>query len=284
VLRLLTVAGTDSSGGAGVPADLKTFEAFGVFGMVAVTAVTAQNTLGVEGVWPLPPEAVAAQIRAVLSDIGVDAVKIGMLATRDLIATVADALEPAVSAGVPLVLDPVMQAKGGQALLAEDAVSALLSRLLPLATVVTPNLPEAERMTGRVVTTASAAWTAGEDLRGRGARWALIKGGHGSGALVTDRLVGPATRWVYRHVRMDTPHTHGTGCTLSSAIACELARGNTVPEAVGRATGYVVEAIREAPGLGQGRGPLNHRPLRGPSVSGAPGGVASGVDADESEL
>lgn len=256
MLRLMTVAGSDSGGGAGIEADLKTFTALGAFGTVALTAVTAQNTEGVYGVWDLPPTAVVEQIRVVAEDLGVDAVKVGMLATADLVGAVAEAIHNHLR-GLPVVIDPVMQAKGGQPLLAVDAVRRLVEDLLPLATVVTPNLPEAEALTGLSLDSASGVARAGGILRERGAKWVLIKGGHGSGDTITDRLFGPDSR-EYRHPRVDTPHTHGTGCTLSSAIAVGLARGLSVPDAVDLAERYVAGAIRHAPGLGAGHGPLNH--------------------------
>jgi len=256
MLRLLTIAGSDSGGGAGIQADIKTFTALGAFGMSAITAVTAQNTLGVTGVWELPAAAVAQQIAAVISDIGVDAVKVGMLASAALVAAVADALTQW-APGVPLVVDPVMQAKGGQALLSDNATQALLTTLFPLATVITPNLPEAAALLGRTVATPDEQRQAGQDLLGSGAQWVLVKGGHAHGPVIVDWLVGP-DRVAYEHPRLDTPHTHGTGCTLSSAIAVGLARGLPLPAAVDLAERYVTGAIQHAPGLGQGHGPLQH--------------------------
>jgi hydroxymethylpyrimidine/phosphomethylpyrimidine kinase len=258
MLRLLSIAGSDSGGGAGIQADLKTFQAFGTFGMTAVTAVTAQNTEGVQGVWPLPSDAVTQQIRAVAEDLGVDGIKIGMLHSAPLIEAVADAIRPLVQTGVPVVLDPVMQAKGGHALLEPSAEAALRDRLMPLATVVTPNLPEAERLAGLPVGDEEAQRAAGIRLLALGARWCLVKGGHAEGDTITDWLLGPETASPYRHPRVPTPHTHGTGCTLSSAIAARLAAGIGVPEAVQAAVEYVAGAIRNAPGLGHGHGPLRH--------------------------
>jgi hydroxymethylpyrimidine/phosphomethylpyrimidine kinase len=258
VRRLLTIAGSDSGGGAGIQADLKTFQALGAYGMSAITAVTAQNTLGVLGIFPLPPEAVTAQIRAVFDDIGVDGIKIGMLFSTPLILAVADALGPARDAGIPIVLDPVMRAKGGAALLEPAAESALIDRLVPLATVITPNLPEAARLVGKPVETAADQAAAGDHLRALGATWALVKGGHRPDPEIVDDLAGPDGHRTFRHPRVDTPHTHGTGCTLSSAIAVGLAEGLPVPEAVARAEAFVAGAIRYAPGFGHGHGPLNH--------------------------
>ncbi len=262
MLRLLTVAGSDSGGGAGIQADLKTFTALGTFGMSAVTAVTAQNTQGVSGVWELPPEAVSQQIRVVAQDLGIDAVKVGMLASAPLVAAVAEALDRYLP-GCPLVVDPVMQAKGGHALLATDAVAELRRNLLPLATVVTPNLPEAAALVGFAVETTADQVRAGQQILAGGPRWVLVKGGHGAGAEIVDYLAGPDPQ-DYRHARIATPHTHGTGCTLSSAIAVGLARGLTVPQAVDLAERYVAGAIRHAPGLGRGHGPLNHLWALGP--------------------
>lgn len=257
MLRVLTIAGSDSGGGAGIQADLKTFQALGAFGMSAITAVTAQNTRGVEGVWPLTAEAVVLQVRAVLDDLGVDAVKIGMLHSAPLIRAVAQVLRPLVDRQIPIVLDPVMRAKGGHPLLLVDAESALAAELLPLATVVTPNAPEAEALTGLKVTDPASQAQAGQRLVQQGARWALVKGGHIAGDTVTDWLEGPDPL-AFPSPRIDTPHTHGTGCTLSSAIAVGLARGLSAPDAVRLGETYVRGAIRHAPGLGHGHGPLHH--------------------------
>jgi len=255
MLRLLTIAGSDSGGGAGIQADLKTFAALGAFGMSAVTAVTAQNTRGVEGIWDLPPEAVGRQILAVANDIGVDAVKIGMVHTAAIVYAVAAALDRL--GPLPVVLDPVMRAKGGHPLIEPEAEQAIRAELLPRATVVTPNAPEAEALTGLRVRSRDEQTEAAQRLCALGCRWALVKGGHLDGPDVVDILHGPEPR-VYRHPRIDTPHTHGTGCTLSSAIAVGLARGLGVPEAVELAEAYLAGAIRHAPGLGSGHGPLHH--------------------------
>jgi hydroxymethylpyrimidine/phosphomethylpyrimidine kinase len=252
----LTIAGSDSGGGAGLQADLKTFQALGAYGMSVVTAVTAQNTLRVGGVWALPTDAVREQMSMVLEDLGVDAIKIGMLFNVGIIETVAGMLQTVPE--IPVVLDPVMRAKGGHSLLEPSAEAALLSRLVPRAHVVTPNLPEAQALTGLPVDSDEARITAGRRLRDLGARWALIKGGHGEGRQIRDHLIGPVEQ-TFVVERIDTPHTHGTGCTLSSAIAVGLARGLSVPDAIGLAEGYVAGAIRQAPGLGHGHGPLNHQ-------------------------
>lgn len=256
MLRLLTIAGSDSGGGAGIQADLKTFQALGTYGMSVITAVTAQNTQEVGGVWALPPDSVRRQLDLIFEDLGVDAIKIGMLFTSEIIETVAEAL--LASPPVPVVLDPVMRAKGGHPLLEASAETALRERLLPRAHIVTPNLPEAEALTGLTLDTEEARIEAGHRLNALGARWALVKGGHGTGPVLRDHLVGPIER-TYAMERIDTVHTHGTGCTLSSAVAVGLARGQSVPDAVALAEDFVAGAIRHAPGLGHGHGPLNHQ-------------------------
>ncbi len=266
-LRLLTVAGSDSGGGAGIQADLKTFAAHGAYGMSAVTAVTAQNTVGVVAVHEIPPALVAAQIDAVFEDLGVDGVKIGMLASAPVVRAVAESLRRwAVrlraegGAPPPVVLDPVMVAKSGDALLAADAVEALAAELLPLATLVTPNLPEAARLTGLPVTTRDERLAAARALAARGPA-VLLKGGHGEGDEVEDLLVaagGEAPARGFRHPRLATRATHGTGCTLSSAIAVRLAAGEPLAVAVDGAIGYLCGAMAAARPLGAGHGPLDH--------------------------
>ncbi len=250
--RILIVAGSDSSGGAGIQADLRTVQALGGYGMTAITAVTVQNTLGVTGVFPVPADTVAAQMRACLDDIGADAVKIGMLGDAGVIAAVADVL-----AGVrmPVVLDPVMVAKGGALLLAEDAVTALL-RLLPLATIVTPNAPELAALTDTEIEDEADLLLAAQELIGQGARAVLAKGGHLGGTEVVDWLVTPQGHVRFASPRIDTRHTHGTGCTLASALAVGLARGQGLEAAARAAGAYVHAAILAAPGFGQGHGPL----------------------------
>ena len=252
--RVLTIAGSDSGGGAGIQADLKAFLAFGVHGMSAVTAITAQNTVGVQGVWPLPAEVVVAQIRAVVDDIGVDAVKVGMLGTAAVAAAVADAL-----AGVraPVVLDPVCVAKHGDRLLAEDAMDVLCTRLVPLATVVTPNLDEVAALTGVVVSSAAGLGDAARAVHALGPRWTLVKGGHLDGDAV-DLLWDGATARAFSTPRIDNRHTHGTGCTLASAIAARLAYGDAVPDAVAAAKEYVTGAVAKGFALGSGTGPVWH--------------------------
>ena len=255
--RVLSIAGSDSGGGAGIQADLKTMLALGVHGMSVVTAVTAQNSLGVQGYWELPAEAVRAQLDSVLTDIGVDAIKTGMLASTALIETVATALR---DVEVPIVVDPVACSKHGDSLLADDAVSALRERLLPLATVVTPNLPEAELLTGVQVRSRDDLEVAAKAVRELGPQWVLVKGGHLAGDDdATDLLYGgDRPQWIATE-RVDTVHTHGTGCTLASAIASYLAWGKDMPNAVAAAKAYVTEAIKHGFPLGTGIGPVDHR-------------------------
>ena len=251
----LTVAGSDSGGGAGIQADLKTFHAFGVFGTTAVTAVTAQNTLGVRAVHPVPVAVVRAQIDAVVEDLPPRAVKSGMLATRPLVEAVADALD---GLEVAYVLDPVLVATSGDRLLEADAERALARLLLPLATLVTPNLHEARILTGREIDTLEDARSAARQLVEMGAGAALVKGGHLAGSEAVDLLWDGTAERLWRRPRLDTRHTHGTGCTLSAAVAAGLARGMPLPEAVDRAVDFVARAIAGAPGLGAGHGPLDH--------------------------
>jgi hydroxymethylpyrimidine/phosphomethylpyrimidine kinase len=257
--RVLTVAGSDSGGGAGIQADLKTMLALGVHGMSVITAVTAQNSVGVQGWWELPLDAVDQQLASVLDDIGVDAVKTGMLATAGVVGVVAMRLR---DLSAPIVVDPVCVSKHGDALLDDDAVDAIRSELLPLATVVTPNLPEAERLSGVVVTDAATQRRAADALLALGPRWALVKGGHLSGDAV-DLLTDGDTAVELRAPRLDNRHTHGTGCTLASAIAAALAGGADVPTAVQQAKDFVTEAIRGGFSLGAGIGPVDHGWWRG---------------------
>jgi hydroxymethylpyrimidine/phosphomethylpyrimidine kinase len=257
--RVLIIAGSDSSGGAGIQADIKTATALGCYAMTAITAVTAQNTAGVQSIHPIPPDMVREQIVACLGDIGADAVKIGMLGSAEIVTAVAETLS--VSArGIPLVLDPVMVAKGGTSFLLDNAIFALKTQLLPLATVVTPNTPEAECLTGLRVEVGEDSVSAGAALIGMGAKAALVKGGHLGERTVMDALVDSSSLDVlwFGSDRIETTDTHGTGCTLATAIACGLAQGMTLADAVQRAHGYVHEAIQAAPGFGAGHGPLNH--------------------------
>ena len=255
--RVLIVAGSDSGGGAGIQADIKTVTALGAYAMTAVTALTAQNTTGVAAIFEAPPEFVAEQIAVVAEDIGVDAVKTGMMAGRAIIEAAANAL--AAHAGdVPWVVDPVMVAKGGQRLLDGDAADALKSLLVARAAVATPNVPEAEALTGIDIAGPADMEAAARALLEVGARAVLLKGGHLEGETVTDLLLTNDGMECFLSPRIDTPHTHGTGCTLASAIAAGLAQGLSVRDAVVRARAYVHEAILTAPGYGRGHGPLNH--------------------------
>ncbi|WP_204057710.1 bifunctional hydroxymethylpyrimidine kinase/phosphomethylpyrimidine kinase [Microbispora corallina] len=252
--RVLTIAGSDSGGGAGIQADLKTMLALGVHGMSVIAAVTAQNSLGVQGYWELPPEAVRAQLDSVLGDIGAQAIKTGMLASPVLVETVAEVL-----AGVsaPVVVDPVGVSKHGDSLLEPAAVTTVKSLLLPTATVVTPNLWEVEQLTGVKVEDEDDLPRAAEAVLALGPRWALIKGGHLPGEPV-DLLTDGTSEHRFRAERHDNRHTHGTGCTLASAIASCLALGEDVPEAVLRAKEYVTGAIERGFPLGSGIGPVDH--------------------------
>ncbi len=251
----LTIAGSDSGGGAGIQADLKTFSAFGVFGTSAITAITAQNTQGVTGIEVLSPEIVAAQIDAVAGDFPIASAKTGMLANAEVIAAVSDRVE---SAKVPnLVVDPVMVAKSGDKLLEEEAVSALVERILPLAHIVTPNLPEAEVLVGHRIEGEATIRDAAKAIRDLGPSWVVIKGGHAAGEAV-DWVYDGSEFHPFEGERIQTTSTHGTGCTFSAAIAACLALGMPPLEAIGEAKQFVSEAIKYAPGLGKGHGPLNH--------------------------
>jgi hydroxymethylpyrimidine/phosphomethylpyrimidine kinase len=261
--RILICAGSDSGGGAGIQADIKTVTALGGYAMTAVTALTAQNTEGVQGVLAVPPDFVRAQMRAVLCDLGADAVKTGMLGDAQMIAAVADLLAE-LAPDLPLVVDPVMVAKGGASLLASDAVATLTGRLVPLADLLTPNLPEAEVLLGHALPDLEAMRDAAEALRRLGAGAVLLKGGHLPGPLVHDVLADADGVRVFASPRLESRHTHGTGCTLASAIATGLGEGRTLVEAVARARLYVRDAIRTAPGFGRGHGPLGHGHSVGP--------------------
>ncbi|MFJ5551635.1 bifunctional hydroxymethylpyrimidine kinase/phosphomethylpyrimidine kinase [Streptomyces sp. NPDC093225] len=252
----LTVAGSDSGGGAGIQADLKTMLALGVHGMSVVTAVTAQNSLGVRGAWELPAEAVEAQYRAVVDDIGVQAVKTGMLASAELVETVARLIA---ATPAPAVVDPVGVSKHGDALLAASALEAVRTLLLPAATVATPNLDEVAQLTGVVVTDEDGLRRAAGAILAYGPRWALIKGGHlGAGHDAVDLLTDGTTELWLRAPRHDNRHTHGTGCTLASAVAAGLAKGLDVPAAVTAAKEYVTGAVAAGFALGGGIGPVDH--------------------------
>ncbi|MFD3512173.1 bifunctional hydroxymethylpyrimidine kinase/phosphomethylpyrimidine kinase [Streptomyces sp. NPDC058657] len=251
---VLTVAGSDSGGGAGIQADLKTMLALGVHGMSVLTAVTAQNSLGVQGVWDLPVEAVRAQYRSVVDDIGVQAVKTGMLSSAGLVEEVADLLA---GTDAPVVVDPVGISKHGDPLLAASAVDSVRTCLLPTATVATPNLDEVAQLTGVRVESEQDMRRAADALLACGPRWVLVKGGHLAGDAVDLLSDGSAEHWL-RAARLDNRHTHGTGCTLASAIASGLAKGLDVPQAVHAAKEYVSEAIAAGFALGAGIGPVDH--------------------------
>ncbi|PKK38987.1 Hydroxymethylpyrimidine phosphate kinase ThiD [Clostridiaceae bacterium JG1575] len=251
----LTIAGSDSSGGAGVQADLKTMTSLGVFGMSVITAVTAQNTRGVQGVWPLPRAAVRSQMESVLRDIPPDAIKIGMLADAALIEEVARGIQG--MKGTAVVLDPVMVSTSGSSLLSRDAHQALKETLLPLATILTPNHFEAEVLLGERIASKGAIEAAARSIQSLGCPYVLMKGGH-FGQDADDFLQGPeGGLWIYGR-RLENPNTHGTGCTLSSAIASFLAKGSSLEEAVVSAKEYLTRLIADRLDLGAGRGPLNH--------------------------
>ena len=255
VPKAMTIAGSDSGGGAGIQADLKTFSALGVYGSSTLTAITAQNTVGVTMVHEIPIDIIVAQIDAVLSDIGADAVKTGMLASSAIVETVAQEMERHHVS--QLVVDPVMVAKSGDRLLREDAVEALRTRLIPLAAVVTPNIPEAEALTGLKIETDEDVRRAAEAIVQLGARAVVVKGGHREGP-ATDLFYDGVRFQEFSAPRIDTVNTHGTGCTFASAVAAGLARGLEVVESVELAKDYVTEAIRRSFPVGHGHGPLHH--------------------------
>ena len=252
--RVLTIAGSDSGGGAGIEADIKTISALGGYALTTITALTAQNTLGVQGVHILPAEFVRLSLSTVLADLGTDAVKLGMLSNAEIIAVVADMLPEA----TPVVLDPVMVATSGAVLLPDAAIASLRARLIPRATIVTPNLPEAAKLTGLSLSTQAERIAAGQSILRLGAHAVLIKGGHDSGEIVTDILVHAEGHEIFTNPRIETRNTHGTGCTLASAIATGLAQRMTLTDAIHRARRYLQNAIATAPGFGAGNGPVNH--------------------------
>ncbi|KUL39827.1 phosphomethylpyrimidine kinase [Streptomyces sp. NRRL F-4489] len=255
--RVLTVAGSDSGGGAGIQADLKTMLALGTHGMSVLTAVTAQNSLGVQGAWELPAEAVRAQFRSVADDIGVQAVKTGMLASPELVRAVAELLA-GLGPGTPVVVDPVGVSKHGDTLLAASALDAVRAELLPTATVATPNLDEVAQLTGVRVAAADEMPKAAEAILAFGPRWVLVKGGHLPAGDAVDLLTDGSERHWLRAPRHDNRHTHGTGCTLAAALAARLAHGDTVPQAAAAAKEYVTGAIAAGFRLGAGIGPVDH--------------------------
>ena len=263
--RVLILAGSDSGGGAGVQADIKTVTALGAYAATAITAITVQNTLGVQGVHLLPAELVAAQARAVLDDIGADAIKTGMLGAAATVEAVAALIA---ESGRPAVVDPVMLAKDGSSLLEADAIAAVRERLIPVAALLTPNAPEAAALTGLTVDTPGDLQRAGERLMAMGARAVLMKGGHLPGDTVIDLLLTPDGATRFESGRIVSRNTHGTGCTLASGVAAGLAQGLGMTRSVARARDYLLEAIRRAPHFGAGAGPVDHAwPMR-------PGGSA----------
>ena len=253
--RVLVIAGSDSGAGAGIQADIKTAMALGAYATTAVTALTAQNTLGVHGVYPVPPAFLALQIKAVLDDIGADAVKTGMLVDAETVDLVADLLS---GTGLPIVVDPVLLAKHGAQLLAPKALMTLTRVFLPMVTVLTPNVPEAELLAGMRIPDLAAMHHAADVLLTLGVPAVLLKGGHMPGPVVTDLLATMDGTTLFKRPRLNTRHTHGTGCALATAIAVGLAQGMALPAAVERAGDYVHAAILAAPGLGGGAGPLQH--------------------------
>ena len=256
--RVLIIAGSDSGGGAGVQADIKTVTALSGFATTAITALTAQNTLGVHAVHEIPEDFIAKQISVVLSDIGADCIKIGMLHRGDVIHSVAKVLKET-APHIPLVLDPVMVAKGGHALLEDDALSTLKAELIPMAQVLTPNIPEAEALSGKAIASVDDMIAAAQVILDLGPDAVLLKGGHLEGDTLNDVLLEQGKDpEIFSSTRIDTTNTHGTGCTTASAIATGLAQGMDLSTAVKRARAYVLKAIKTAPGYGGGHGPLNH--------------------------
>lgn len=253
--QLLSIAGSDSSGGAGIQADLKTFSALGTYGMSVITAITVQNTQGVQGVQDIRPDIIVGQIKAVFEDIRVDGVKIGMVSCVDTIEAIGHTLAPRKSA--PVVLDPIMISKSGYRLLSPDALETLLKQLIPLASMVTPNIPETELMTGMTIQTTADMEMAARQLHNLGVPMVLIKGGHRVSD-TTDVLFDGSTFHHFPGKKISTPHTHGTGCTLSAAIAAFLAKEASPAEAVALAKKYVTQCITSALDIGRGAGPLNH--------------------------
>ncbi len=255
--RVLVIAGSDSGGGAGIQADIKAIMAMGGYAMTAITAITVQDTTGVHDVHPIPLDTVRGQMAVCLKDIGTDAIKTGMLGTADLVEIVAETLDDRANAA-PRIIDPVMVATSGDRLVNERAVDALVSLLLPNAALITPNAPEAEIVTGKSVDGINGQRRAAEILLKRGAKGALVKGGHIPGRVIVDVLQTEHGEWLFESERIDTSSTHGTGCTLASAIAALIAQDRPVNDAVEAARDYLHEAIRTARGFGHGHGPVNH--------------------------
>ncbi|UKS63595.1 bifunctional hydroxymethylpyrimidine kinase/phosphomethylpyrimidine kinase [Rossellomorea marisflavi] len=261
--KVLTIAGSDSGGGAGIQADLKTFQELGVFGMSAITAVTAQNTLGVHGIHPVPPCFVGEQMEAIATDLSPDAVKTGMLVDAEMISQVASSIKTLGWSRV--VVDPVMVAKGGASLLQEEAVETLINELIPLSFVVTPNIPEAEKLTGIKIITEIDRQNAAKSIHSMGADHVIIKGGHlidSSSEQVTDLLYDGDRFHRFTSRRSNTPHTHGTGCTFSAAVTAQLSKDQPVHEAVSLAKEFISSAIEHTLQFGNGHGPTNHQAFR----------------------
>ncbi|OMD67302.1 bifunctional hydroxymethylpyrimidine kinase/phosphomethylpyrimidine kinase [Paenibacillus odorifer] len=257
ISKALTIAGSDSGGGAGIQADLKTFQELSVYGMSVLTAVTAQNTLGVQGVYPVTLEAINQQLDSIGLDLQPDAVKTGMLFNSDIIRIVADKIK--YYGWSNLVIDPVMVAKGGSTLLLQEAVQSLISHLLPLALVTTPNIPEAEMITKMTISTIEERKKAAKIIHGMGSKYVVLKGGHDtSTTAVTDLLYDGQEYTLLESSRIQTRHTHGTGCTYSAAVTAELAKGKSVAEAIQTAKAFIQAAIEDELGIGAGHGPTNH--------------------------
>ena len=258
--RILAIAGSDSSGGAGIQADIKTITMLGGYAMSAITTVTAQNSVGVQAIAPMSGDVVGKQIASCLNDIGADAIKIGMLHDSEIIGATAAAIK---NTNAPIILDPVMISTSGAELIAPDAIEAMQEQLFPLATLLTPNLPELSRLLDRELTDSAQMTDAAEELANRTGAAVLAKGGHTNDARIIDLLYVQRQRAVqFDHARIDTPHTHGTGCTLSSAIATLLGHGQPLEHAVRLGRNFVRTAIENAPGFGAGSGPLGHQAVR----------------------
>jgi hydroxymethylpyrimidine/phosphomethylpyrimidine kinase len=255
--KALTIAGSDSGGGAGIQADLKTFTAFGVYGMSAITAITAQNTVGVQGIFELPVDIIEEQIKSIMSDIGTDAAKTGMLSSPEIVSTVAESIK---KFNIPnIVVDPVMVAKSGDALLSENARMVMKENLLPLATVITPNLFEAEAILGETIKTIDDMKSAAVELKKIGCKWVVVKGGHLTGGKeAIDVVYNGKNFYLLSSPFVQTKNTHGTGCTFSSAIAAGLAKGSKPLDAIQKAKEYISKAIESSLSIGKGHGPTNH--------------------------
>ena len=260
IARILSIAGSDSGGGAGIQADIKTITALGAYASTAITALTDQNTLGVHNILPVPADFIRAQIRSVIDDIGADAIKIGMLGHRDTIIAIATEIKQVINrcSYLHVIIDPVMLAKGGVALLPKESITTLQDYLFPLAHVLTPNIPEAEQLSRKTITTVSDMCAVASYLHKTTGATILLKGGHLSGDQITDILIDENELYRFTAPRIPSRHTHGTGCTLASALATYLAQGIKLPDAVEQARLYVRQAILHAPQLGAGSGPLWH--------------------------